>query len=320
MRTAEGYLNKLKGIYEIRNKITQKVYIGSTKNSFQSRWTEHKRLLRQGKHHSPYLQNTWNMYGEDNFDFNILEVLESNDKNYFLEREQHYIDYYIFNKIKIYNVLYSTSGGSEYHDDYEIYKVDSLTGEIIELIDMFKLMKEYDFKDRGEIVKTCKLTFDKRYDLKTYYRFKGYYYVFKDNYENWKIDFFNERSFVCVYDLKGILINYFFDMGDCVSSYNIPRDTIGQCLTQNNSNPKVLYQRHGYIFIRKPFKEISKSINTGIKFLEVYNAKTLEFLEEYKEHSLYATKNNILKQSVAYYAKTGKVLKSLNVILKYKTY
>jgi hypothetical protein len=59
------------GIYCIFNKITKKRYIGSAsgKHGFRARWRNHKWRLRNGKHHSLYLQNAWNKYGEDSFEF-----------------------------------------------------------------------------------------------------------------------------------------------------------------------------------------------------------------------------------------------------------
>lgn len=81
-------LNK-SGIYQIRNIINNKVYIGSAVN-FRNRWYEHKKLLIKNKHENSYLQNAWNKYGEKVFIFEILEeVLE---KSNLINAEQHYID------------------------------------------------------------------------------------------------------------------------------------------------------------------------------------------------------------------------------------
>lgn len=59
-------------IYGIKNKINGKYYIGQSIN-FISRKSRHLFLLKKGDHHSKYLQNAWNKYGEDNFIFEILE-------------------------------------------------------------------------------------------------------------------------------------------------------------------------------------------------------------------------------------------------------
>lgn len=68
------------GIYRITNKITGQSYIGKTANSFGNRWDNHKALLRQGKHHNCYLQNDWNRYGANNFEFIAIEILTDSSK------------------------------------------------------------------------------------------------------------------------------------------------------------------------------------------------------------------------------------------------
>jgi len=76
------------GIYQIRNVINEKIYIGSAIN-IDRRWNEHVSLLKRTKHHSRHLQSAWNKYGEENFEFSILEECE---KEQLVEREQYYID------------------------------------------------------------------------------------------------------------------------------------------------------------------------------------------------------------------------------------
>lgn len=85
------YLEEFKqsGVYEIRNKINDKRYIGSTTMTFTKRLEHHRCLLKNGTHKNIHLQRAWDKYGEDNFDFNILEVV---DICCTLEVEQTYID------------------------------------------------------------------------------------------------------------------------------------------------------------------------------------------------------------------------------------
>src|SRR6476620_11859536 len=60
------------GIYQIRNLINDKRYVGSTSTSFARRWQQHLNLLLQGKHHCKHLQNSWNKYGAEAFAYEII--------------------------------------------------------------------------------------------------------------------------------------------------------------------------------------------------------------------------------------------------------
>lgn len=66
-------LNKICGIYHIRNKSDGKIYIGSSVN-IGSRWGHHKYHLRAGEHHCAHLQSAWNKYGEDQFEIIVAEI------------------------------------------------------------------------------------------------------------------------------------------------------------------------------------------------------------------------------------------------------
>jgi group I intron endonuclease len=65
-------------IYQIRNIVNNKKYIGSSKNP-KKRFREHLRRLRKNTHHSIILQNAWNKYGEDKFVFEIIVYCEQKD-------------------------------------------------------------------------------------------------------------------------------------------------------------------------------------------------------------------------------------------------
>lgn len=80
---------KTRGIYSIVNKITGRVYVGSSRN-MQARWSEHASLLRAGRHHSIRLQRSWDKYGRDSFEFSILELVHLPVDLF--PREQYWID------------------------------------------------------------------------------------------------------------------------------------------------------------------------------------------------------------------------------------
>ena len=68
------------GVYQIRNVINNKLYIGSAAGKgFRNRWQTHKLDLLKGCHHSSILQNAWNKYGADAFVFEILLYCDPQD-------------------------------------------------------------------------------------------------------------------------------------------------------------------------------------------------------------------------------------------------
>ena len=91
------------GIYLISNLINNKIYVGQSIN-IEKRWTQHKRELRNNIHENKRLQNAWNKYGEENFEFSIVEECDINQLN---QREIYWISK--FNScVNGYNL---TSGG-----------------------------------------------------------------------------------------------------------------------------------------------------------------------------------------------------------------
>jgi GIY-YIG catalytic domain len=78
-------------VYKIINIKTNKVYIGSCIYGLNKRKITHLHNLRNNKHHSKKLQNSFNKYGEDSF---IFEVIESCIKENIIQREQYWIDYF----------------------------------------------------------------------------------------------------------------------------------------------------------------------------------------------------------------------------------
>jgi group I intron endonuclease len=76
------------GVYQIRCIPTGKVYVGSAVN-LRDRWYRHCKSLAGGKHRNRYLQSAWDKYGEQSFEFEILEYV---DVSHLLHVEQEWID------------------------------------------------------------------------------------------------------------------------------------------------------------------------------------------------------------------------------------
>ncbi len=73
-------------IYEIRNIVNNKYYIGSTTHK-ESRKVRHWQELNRNDHFNPYLQNAWNKYGEVNFEYKIISEHEVENKQQLYEIE-----------------------------------------------------------------------------------------------------------------------------------------------------------------------------------------------------------------------------------------
>ena len=68
----DKYLKNKSGIYQIRNLVNNKIYVGSSNNLYRRKTYEHFRELRLNKHHNKYLQNSYNCHGEENFVFEVI--------------------------------------------------------------------------------------------------------------------------------------------------------------------------------------------------------------------------------------------------------
>lgn len=111
--------NSISGIYQIKNVINGKRYIGSTVNLNQ-RFKDHKKLLRANKHPNKYLQSAWLKYGETNF---IFELIEKTNNEELILKEQYYIDLYSTHNKKIGYNLSKTAGstlGYKFSEDSKI--------------------------------------------------------------------------------------------------------------------------------------------------------------------------------------------------------
>jgi len=92
------------GLYKIINKLNGKFYIGST-NDFSRRWYAHVFDLNRNQHVNPHLQNAWNLYGEQNFMFQIYRLCEETK---LLIEEQKELDMWV-GKEECYNIRSSAT-------------------------------------------------------------------------------------------------------------------------------------------------------------------------------------------------------------------
>lgn len=87
-----------RGVYGIYNEVTEKWYIGVTRD-LKSRIFGHLASLRSGRHQNYQLQHDFNIYSEENFSVKVLFTV-SMDKADLLRKVE---GYFINNIGKVYN-------------------------------------------------------------------------------------------------------------------------------------------------------------------------------------------------------------------------
>jgi len=102
MRIIYGNQANKGGIYRILNMTNGRIYIGSTYR-FKMRGSSHDKLLISKQHTNTFLQNDYNKCGADAFIFEILEVVDGDEKDR-LAVEQIHIDKVYDNQKQCYNL------------------------------------------------------------------------------------------------------------------------------------------------------------------------------------------------------------------------
>lgn len=111
--------NVANGVYGIKNLANDKFYIGSVARKvggIKYRWYDHITSLQKGEHYNYHLQNAWNKYGIENFEFFVVEIINydgsKEQDSYIRQREEFYFKKYdVFNRERGYNISKNAEGG-----------------------------------------------------------------------------------------------------------------------------------------------------------------------------------------------------------------
>ena len=90
-------------VYQIKNLENNKVYIGETIRG-ELRWKAHLCDLRANRHPNKLLQEDFDKYGREAFEWTILKEFEDGDKDNLLLEEARSIQQFITEDVEIYNL------------------------------------------------------------------------------------------------------------------------------------------------------------------------------------------------------------------------
>lgn len=114
------------GVYLIKNIDTGWAYAGASMR-LPLRFIDHQNYLRNGGHTCDLLQRDWNKFGEDRFQFEVVEL--SDDRQYLSRREQELIDNLIvsnkcYNKLKYSSYSAIERGGAKvfFYTDKKLFE------------------------------------------------------------------------------------------------------------------------------------------------------------------------------------------------------
>ena len=97
------------GIYKIENQVNHKIYVGQSVDIYE-RWRQHKYSLHNGNHYNTHLQGAWNKYGEESFEFCVIQECNKDELN---SSEIEYIAYYKSYMPEFgYNLTFGGEGGA----------------------------------------------------------------------------------------------------------------------------------------------------------------------------------------------------------------
>jgi group I intron endonuclease len=246
-------MNK-KAIYQIKNIINNKIYIGSSV-SFTNRKQEHFRDLFLNKHHCIALQRAYNKYGLENFVFEVIELVEN--KNNLIKREQFYIDTLNpeYNSSRIAgsclgikhsietNLKNSLNNRGEKNNKAKLKDED--------IINIFKLRKTNTINEIAFIYKVSYDTISRVLNRKSFkhldINIKNTKKIYSKNgllkLSNSRKGKKNNNIKISVFEINGSFIGEFLSMNDASKILNISVATISEIYNNKQKKPKFIIKK-----------------------------------------------------------------------------
>ena len=209
--------NKIKGVYKITNINDGKVYIGES-NDIYKRWNIHLNDLKNNKHHSNKLQQDFNIYKEDDFKFEILEILNTDGlTNYKIQMELILLEHKYIKKYNSINMGYNVENTvaeilkgnrviiSSHIDKVYIYKklIEIKANEIAEI---YKIQDDIEYVYSLENIKLEDYIYDS-FKLMDFLKDIGIVSFKSDNFKKAKINQCYQNLGLFNYNKKEIVVS-----------------------------------------------------------------------------------------------------------------
>ncbi len=208
-------MSRLKIIYKALNKLTNKIYIGSSSKSIEDRKRDHIQKSKKGK--GGYFQSEISTYGQEVFEWTIIDTAES--KNELADKEKQYVIEYN----SLVNGYNSDRGGGFQKN---IYQYDLETGVILSTFSSLSEAAQSVGVDRRTISKAC---------LGEIKNCRGYSwsYVLSDSFHH-EPD--RRRKKVFQFTRQGMFINSFDSVTEASHATRINKSSIAKCCRGIYSN------------------------------------------------------------------------------------
>ena len=254
----------MSAIYSILNKINGKIYVGLSEHP-TNRKSDHFHKLRKNAHINPHLQKAWNKYGEDAFEFNILENCPKEDLG---ENEDWWIEYFdSTNRDKGYNIQ---KGGLS---DYTVSE-ETRAKFIGENNPMYGMKGELSPRYGAEVSEETRQKLrDARLGTSKIDEYGGLWFI---------------ETMASTGITKNELGSYIGLSGDAIDSYLSVRDTCWSNISpnpcfKNNSKREILLDLGGLDFLKECIRrgmsqrQITSEFNLGTKGVIYRYLKSLDY-------------------------------------------
>lgn len=315
------------GIYAIHNIVSGEYYIGQAQD-INDRWIKHRSRLKNNNHENSHLQNSYNKYGKDSFEYLIIEECEIDCLD---EKEIMYIQ-----KYDSYNNGYNQDLGGKgcrgyKHTEEEILKMRMVQNpKAVLQIDMdLNIVNRWcSASQAGKAlnisIRGIKAVCERVNRQKT---LGGYYWIYEDEHLNNTVDWdyylninYTKPKRVSQYDLNMKLVKVW------ASIYDIAKETGYSCSSISAACNYKMKTLHNFIWrFTDEYNEeqLKKDMSVDFKKWDMKNKKKLgqfdldgKLIEEFESITYASNITGITRKSIKDNL-NGNVKKPKNYIWKY---